>query len=98
MVSTYLIVDTKIQNDSLYEEYKKLVKPIIESFGGEYLARGGELYTDQSDLWGPSRIVVIRFESMQKAKRFLSSDEYKPVKAIRIKAAQSTSILVEGLR
>ncbi len=97
MVNAYLIVDTKIKNARQYEEYKKLAKPIIESYGGRYLARGGELYTDQSDLWAPSRIVVIRFESMQKAKRFLTSDEYKPVKALRIKAAQSTTLLVEGL-
>ena len=97
MVNAYLILDTKIKSACQYEEYKKLAKPIIESYGGTYLARGGELHTDQSDLWAPSRIVVIRFESMQKAKRFLTSDEYKPVKALRIKAAQSTTLLVEGL-
>ena len=97
MANVYLIVDTKIEDYSRYEEYKKLAKPIIDSFGGEYLVRGGELYTDQSDLWVPSRVVVIRFESMQKAKRFLTSDEYKPIKDIRIEAAQSTTLLVEGL-
>ena len=97
MACAYLIVDTKIIISSQYEEYKKLAKPIIESFGGEYLARGGELFRDQSDLWTPSRLVVIRFESMEKAKRFLASDEYRPVKEIRIKAAKSTTLLVEGL-
>ena len=97
MASAYLIVDTKILDVARYEEYKNQAKPIIESFGGEYLARGGELYTDQSDLWAPSRVVVVRFESMQKAQRFLTSDEYRPVKDIRIKAAQSTTLLVEGL-
>ena len=97
MASAYLIVDTLIKDTIRYEEYKKLAKPIIESFGGEYLARGGELYSDQTDLWVPSRLVVIKFKSMQKAKKFLASDEYKPIKAIRIEAAQSTTLLVEGL-
>ena len=97
MASAYLIVDTMIKDPIRYEEYKKLAKPIIESFGGEYLARGGELYSDQTDLWVPSRLVVIKFKSMQKAKKFLASDEYKPIKAIRIEAAQSTTLLVEGL-
>ena len=97
MASAYLIVDTKIHDQSRYEQYKKLAKPIIESYGGEYLARGGELYTDQSDLWVPSRVVVVRFESMQKAKMFLASYEYKPVKDIRIEAAKSTVLLVGGL-
>ena len=97
MASAYLIVDTKILDAARYEEYKNLAKPIIERFGGEYLARGGELYSNQCDLWTPTRIVVIKFESMQKAQRFLTSDEYRPVKDIRIKAAQSTTLLVEGL-
>ena len=97
MASAYLIVDTLIKDTIRYEEYKKLAKPIIESFGGEYLARGGELYSDQTDLWVPSRLVVIKFKSMQKAKKFLASDEYRPIKAIRIEAAQSTTLLVEGL-
>ncbi len=97
MASAYLIVDTKIRDAARYEEYKNLAKPIIERFGGEYLARGGELYSDQCDLWTPTRIVVIKFESMQKAKSFLESDEYKPIKAIRIEAAKSTMLLVDGL-
>ena len=36
----YMIVDTKIKNTEAYEEYKIKAKPIVESFGGEYLARG----------------------------------------------------------
>ena len=97
MASAYLIVDTMIKDPIRYEEYKKLAQPIIESFGGEYLARGGQIYSDQTDLWVPNRIVVIKFKSMQKAKKFLASDEYRPIKAIRIEAAQSTTLLVEGL-
>ena len=97
MASAYLIVDTKILDAARYEEYKNLAKPIIERFGGEYLARGGELYSDNCDLWTPTRIVVIKFKSMQKAKSFLTSEAYKPIKAIRIEAAKSTTFLVDGV-
>ena len=97
MASAYLIVDTKIRDAARYEEYKNLAKPIIERFGGEYLARGGELYSDQCDLWTPTRIVVIKFESMQKAKSFLESDEYKPIKAIRLSASKATLTVIEGV-
>ena len=40
-MSAFLVVDTKIKNPEAYEEYKKLVKPIAEKFGGVYRARGG---------------------------------------------------------
>ena len=40
-MAAYLVVDTKIKNDEAYEEYKLRAKLIVESYGGEYLARGG---------------------------------------------------------
>ena len=35
-MNSYLVVDTKIKNPEVYEEYKKLAKPIAEKFGGVY--------------------------------------------------------------
>ena len=40
-MAVYMVVDTKIKNPEAYEEYKIKAKPIVESYGGEYLARGG---------------------------------------------------------
>ena len=33
----YILVDVKIKNDENYDKYKKLAKPLVEKFGGEYL-------------------------------------------------------------
>ena len=97
MPVAYLVVDTKLHEPKIYEKYKQLAKPIVERFGGEYLVRGGALYIDQSDLWSPSRLVLIKFESVEVAKRFLSSEEYRSVKALRLSASESTVSIVEGL-
>ena len=40
-MAVYMLVDTKIKDLDAYEEYKHKAKPIVESYGGEYLARGG---------------------------------------------------------
>ena len=50
MAFAYLIVDTKLTDPTSYEKYKELAKPIVENFGGKYLARGGEIYIDQDEL------------------------------------------------
>ena len=42
-MSAFLAVDTKINNPEVYEEYKKLAKPIAEKFGGVYRVRGGAM-------------------------------------------------------
>lgn len=95
-MSAYLIVDTKIENPAAYEEYKQLAKPIAEKFGGVYRARGGEMEVRESDLWAPTRIVIIEFPTMSDAKGFVDSVEYAPVKPLRTMNAKCTLLLLEG--
>ena len=97
MSEAYLIVDTIITKPTLYEQYKELAKPLIESFGGEYLVRGGKMFIDQADLWSPSRLVIIKFPSFKQAEAFLASDEYKPIKKIRLESSKATISVVEGV-
>ena len=79
-MTAYLIVDTKINDEEAYEEYKIRAKPIVESYGGEYLVRGGNTTVPESELWTPTRLVVVRFPSREDAENFLNCDEYAPVK------------------
>ena len=67
MSQAYLIADTKIHDPEKYEVYKRLAKPIVEEFGGEYIVRGGRLDVAQVDLWSPSRLVMIRFPNRNAA-------------------------------
>ena len=96
-MAAYLIVDTEIKDQKAYEDYKIQAKPIVESYGGEYLVRGGNTTVLENELWTPTRLVVVRFPSREAAQNFLSCDEYAPVKAIRNKQAKTTMIIVDGL-
>ena len=95
-MSAFLIVDTKIKNPDKYEEYKKLAKPIAEKFGGVYRARGGELDVRETDLWTPTRVVIVEFPDMDSARAFVDSAEYAPVKPMRRDNASCTLFIVEG--
>ena len=95
-MSAFLVVDTKIQNADEYEEYKKLAKPIAEKYGGAYRARGGKMDIRETDLWTPTRIVIIEFPDMQSAQAFVDSEEYAPVKPRRTNNADCTLFIVEG--
>ena len=46
--------------------------------------------------WQYPRTVVIKFPSYEKAIEFYSSDEYKPIKKIRLENAESNAIIIEG--
>ena len=93
----YLIVDTAIENADTYEKYKALAKPIAEQYGGTYRARGGTMDVLETDLWSPTRMVIIEFPDMQAARAFANSEEYAPVKSLRIDNARCTMVIVDGL-
>lgn len=95
-MSAFLIVDTKIKDHTAYEEYKTLAKPIAEKFGGVYRARGGVMDVRETELWSPSRIVIIEFPDMKSAQAFVDSEEYAPVKTKRTDNAECTLFIVEG--
>jgi len=95
-VSAYLVVDTKIHNPEKYEEYKILAKPIAEKYGGIYRVRGGKLDVRESELWAPTRVVIIEFPDVKAAQSFVDSEEYAPVKQIRNDNAQCSLFIVEG--
>lgn len=95
-MSAFLFVDIKVTNPKAYEEYKKLAKPMVEKYGGVYRVRGGALDVRESDLWSPTRVVIIEFPDMQSAQAFVDSEEYAPVKPKRTNNAESTLFIVEG--
>ncbi len=95
-MSAFLVVDTRVKDPEAYEEYKKLAKPIAEKYGGVYRARGGALDIRETDLWTPTRIVIIEFPDVKSAQAFADSEEYAPVKPIRLNNADCTLFIVEG--
>ena len=95
-MSAYLVVDTKIHNPDKYEVYKQLAKPIAEKYGGVYRVRGGDIDVRESELWTPTRIVVIEFLDVRSAQNFVDSDEYSKVKQMRLDNAECTLFIVDG--
>ena len=95
--AVYMIGDVDIHNLEEYKKYMEKVKPMIESYNGEYLIRGGEIDALETKLWKPTRMVLIKFPDKKSALSWYNSEEYKPHKKIRFKNATSNIIIVEGI-
>lgn len=91
----YVIVDIDVTDPVNYEEYKKLVDPTVAFYGGKYLAHGGINETLEGD-WHAKRLVILEFESVERAKTWLNSEEYAPARALRHQYAKSNMVVVEG--
>ena len=67
-MSAYVIADISVNDLERYEDYKKLAPPAIAAYGGKYVARGGKAEKLEGD-WEPGRVVILEFESVEKAKQ-----------------------------
>ena len=92
----YIIVEIDIVDPVGYEEYKKLAAATVEKYGGKYIVRGGTAEVLEGD-WKPNRVVVLQFDSAQRAKDWLNSEEYREPRKMRHRTARTNMILVEGM-
>ena len=94
-MSAYIIVNLEITDPEKFQRYRELVSPLIQLYGGKYLVRGGKNEVLEGD-WKPNRLVVLEFDSEAEAKKFWNSDDYKPVRQLRLESANSDIVMVEG--
>ncbi|MGN0351321.1 MAG: DUF1330 domain-containing protein [Roseburia sp.] len=93
----YFIVDTYIdekEGRGLYDEYIRKVRPIVESFGGEYLVRT-EKITSLHPQRNPQRVIIIKFPSRQALDACFASDSYQRIMYERINSVDARALIVE---
>ena len=96
MSAGFVIAQLKVKNPENYKEYVNKVTPIVKKFGGEFLVRNGEykIFDGETDF---PRIILLKFPSYERALEWYNSEEYKPVKQIRLDNAEGTNIIIRGL-
>ena len=92
----YLFANIEVTDPALYEEYRKGVPATIAQYGGRYVARGGAAEGLEGG-YAPKRVVLLEFPSLERAKAWWDSPEYRPLRAIRQRASRGDLILVDGL-
>jgi uncharacterized protein (DUF1330 family) len=95
-MTAYVIVDIEVTDPIRFEEYKKLAPATVAAYGGRYLARAGQTETLEGT-WTPKRLVILEFDSIDRAKAWLNSPEYGPARHMRHQAAQSNMVVIEGV-
>jgi len=85
-----------MKNPDAFAAYAKLAAPSIQAAGGRYLVRGSPAKVYEEGL--NQRVVVIEFESLQKALAAHDSAGYKEaLKALGKDAVERDMRIVEGV-
>ena len=95
-MAAYVIVNITVGDPVRYEEYRRLATPTVSAYGGRYVVRGGSVDVREGG-WRPARLVVLEFPSVERAREWYGSAEYKKAIAARTGCATGQFVLVEGL-
>jgi uncharacterized protein (DUF1330 family) len=96
MPSAYILANITVTNPEQYEEYKKLSSAAMKAHGAELCVRGGKVEILEGD-WQPERVVLLKFPSVEAARRFNESVEYGAARKSRRGAAVMRMVLIEGV-
>ena len=95
-MSGFVIANIDVKDSEAYKEYVGKVVPTVQKFGGEYIIRAGEYKIVEGE-WQNPRTVVIKFPNYEKALEWYDSEEYKPIKPIRMKNSVGNMIIIKGV-
>jgi uncharacterized protein (DUF1330 family) len=91
----YVIAEVDVTDPEAFKKYAEKVPATVAAFDGHYLVRGGKIQAVEGE--APKRIVVLAFESAEKAHAWEFSPAYEAIKPMRHSSAKSRIFIVEGI-
>lgn len=95
-MAAYLIADVEVIDSAAMDEYRRAVGPTLAKYGGKVIAARSRFEAIEGN-WVPNSVVLIEFESFERAKQWYDSEEYREPKQIRQRAARTNLVVVDGV-
>ena len=93
----YLFAELDVVDAALfYNEYMPRVRPVLEKYGAAFLSASDAPVVKEGGR-NVKRVVLLEFESLQRAEEFYHSDDYQAVIGYRFDSARSHLYIFEGL-
>jgi uncharacterized protein (DUF1330 family) len=93
----YVIAENVVNDQATYaKDFAPVIGKEIEAAGGKFLARGGKTVSMHGAPPAP-RVVIVQFESVDKAQAWASAPATKAAFAIGEKSATLHDYIVEGV-
>ncbi|WP_341685090.1 DUF1330 domain-containing protein [Limnohabitans sp.] len=95
-MTAYIIADVTVTDAEKMANYREWSTKAMQEHGAQVLVRGGAFEVLEGP-WTPSRLVLLAFESMDKAKAFYNSQTYTHARSLREGAGVMRMVVVEGV-
>jgi len=95
-MKAYAIAAETVKDQAMFDAYRKVVPETLVAFGGQFIARGGNLTVLEGE-WPHPRLVIIEFPSRAAAEGWYSSAAYQKVISLRLNSSVGNLVIVDGL-
>jgi uncharacterized protein (DUF1330 family) len=93
----YWVAQVNVIDPKSYAQYSEQVPAVLAKYGGKFVARGGRHETLEGDP-AKTRVVVIEFDSFERALECYRSPEYQEVRTLRDGAGDIQLSVVEAAK
>ena len=97
----YVIADVTVTDSEMYADYISKAGSILKKYGGKVIiwaTKGkGESFDIMEGDWSPNIFAVIKFKSVEQAKKWYNSPEYAEIIDIRFKSATANLNIFTGV-
>jgi uncharacterized protein (DUF1330 family) len=95
-VKYYAVAELDVTDPSWVRDYVSDVTPMVERFGGRYLARTAQIEQLEGERTPPQVMLIIEWPSRESADDFYESDEYRAYREARRAGARNEFRLIAG--
>lgn len=92
----YAVAELNVTERGWAKDYVAQVTPMVEKYGGRYLARTGNLERLEGERQKPQVFLIIEWPSKEAAMAFYRSGEYQPFRKRRLAGSKGEFVLVAG--
>jgi uncharacterized protein (DUF1330 family) len=91
----YTVAEIEVTDPATFQRYGDATRVSIPAAGGRVVVRGGKTVVVNGA--PPKQIVLIQWESLERAQTFFESESYKQLIPIRDKSSNFRAFSIEGL-
>jgi len=95
-VRYYAVAELDVQDPGWVRDYVADITPMVERYGGRYLARSARIEKVEGERALPQVVLIIEWPSKQAVDEFYESEEYRPYREARRAGARNDFVLVSG--
>src|SRR5688572_18084889 len=91
----YTVAEIEVTDPAMFQKYGESTGASIPAAGGRVIVRGGKTFVLNGP--PPKQVVVIQWDSLERARKFFESEGYKQLVPIRDKSSNFRAFVIEGI-